>query len=170
MQDSVKDADNETKIKEATENAEQRTENKEGAEDTHTGRNPADKGSMESVGFRSGISKGNTENTREFQENRPSERQYPNEDEVGFLFDRSNYISPPKNTPLYGAQKTLIEEYGIECYVLKASAWKRKNPACAYEEKIYVSEDINEYTLKTLVSHESTHVMRHKKHPHTKIL
>jgi hypothetical protein len=50
----------------------------------------------------------------------------------------------------------------MECHVLKATAWKYENFACAYNGKIYVSENIDEDTLKTLVPHESTHVMQQK--------
>jgi hypothetical protein len=145
--------------KEVTEYDKRRTETEER---TEPGRDPKDQGSMESIGFRSRISEAMEEDPSRHPKNRPVQRQHRNENEVDFLFDRKNDLSPEKNSPLYNAQKAVTEEYGMECYVLKAAAWKRKNSACACEGKIYLSEDIDPYTLATFVPHETTHGINQK--------
>ena len=152
--------------KEVTEYAERpaESENKERTEKVHSGGNSTVEspsgGTPKENGNRSRISEDNRETNRGLRENRPSERHL--HDEVDFLFDRKNDISPEKNSPLYNAQKTITEEYGMECHVIKATVWKRNNPACAGDGVIYVSEDINEDTLATLVPHETTHAMAQK--------
>ena len=74
------------KIKEATENAEQRTKNKEGAESFHAGRNPNAESStrktFEENGDGSRIPKTMGEAGSGLQQDSASERQHPNEDEV----------------------------------------------------------------------------------------
>ena len=153
---------------EVTENAEQRTEKEyiESPKSVHTGRDSDVEGSsgrtQEEDGNRSRISETVGEERSELQEDRASERQHRDINEADFLLKRENYIVPEKNSLLYEVQKSITEEYGMECHILKASAWKRQNPACAYNGKIFISEAIDEYTLATVVSHEMTHVMKHK--------
>ena len=153
---------------EVTENAEQRTEeeNVESPKSIHAGRDSDVEGSsgrtQEEDGNRSRVSETVGEERSGLQEDRASERQHRDVNEADFLLKRENYIVPEKNSLLYETQKSITEEYGTECHILKASAWERQNPACAYNGKIFISEAIDEYTLATVVSHETTHVMKHK--------
>lgn len=83
--------------KEVPEYAEQRTENKERAE---SGRSQKNQGSMESIGFKSRISEAMEENPSGHREDLPVQRQHRDENEVDFLFERKNYISPQKDSLL----------------------------------------------------------------------
>ncbi|MBR3963882.1 MAG: hypothetical protein IKJ80_00555 [Clostridia bacterium] len=74
--------------------------------------------------------------------------------------DKNNHIIPSQGDKTYIAKKTLEEEYGIECHVVKKEAWRRDAPAAIYEGEVYVSESIDEDTLLTLVPHEATHAMK----------
>ena len=78
-------------------------------------------------------------------------------------FENGDYITPPRNSPLYALQSTIIKDYDIECYIVNKSAWKRagrKNPAMSGYGKIYISEDIESVLLRTLVPHEMSHIMK----------
>ena len=150
--------------KEVTEYATQRTETEERSDEAYSGTNPTHEGSRKETFGKNGngprVPETVGETGRGFQQDRSSERHH--QDEVDFLFDRKNDLSPEKNSPLYNAKKAVTEEYGMECYVLKAAAWKRKNPACACDGRIYLSEDIDPYTLATFVPHETTHGINQK--------
>ena len=139
---------------------------KKRTEDALAGGNPNDEGTSartsEKDSNRSGVSKELGETKSELPQSRTDERQHRDEEIISSLLNKENYIVPKKSSPLYEAQRILTEEYEMECHVLKATAWKNENFACAYNGKIYVSENIDEDTLKSLVPHESTHVMKQK--------
>ena len=150
--------------KEATEYDEKRE--KKRTEDADTGGNSNDEGAsartFEKNGNGSGISKELGEAKSQLPQSSADERQHRNEEIIRSLLNQENYISPKKGSPLYEAQRILTEEYATECHILKATAWKNENFACAYNGKIYISENIDEDTLKSLVPHESTHIMKQK--------
>ena len=79
-----------------------------------------------------------------------------------WLTDTANHITPAKGSELHKAQRDFAEQYGVECHIIKADAWKREDPATTYNGKVYVSESINEDTLLTLVPHEGTHTMKQR--------
>ncbi len=84
------------------------------------------------------------------------------DNDVSWLTDEANYITPAEGSKLHNAQQAFAEEYGVECHIIKAETWKRDNPATTHNEKVYVSESINEDTLSTLVPHEGTHTMKQR--------
>jgi N12 class adenine-specific DNA methylase len=84
------------------------------------------------------------------------------DNDVSWLTDEANYITPAEGSKLHNAQQAFAEEYGVECHIIKAEAWKRDNPATIHNENVYVSESINEDTLSTLVPHEGTHTMKQR--------
>ena len=79
-----------------------------------------------------------------------------------WLTNRDNHITPAKGSELHKAQQAFANEYGVECYVIKASAWQRDALATTHDGKVYVSESIDADTLATLVPHEGTHVMKQR--------
>ena len=91
--------------KEVTKHDERQEKNR--PEDALAGGNPNDEGSSartsEKDSNRSGVSEEVGETESGLQQDRSSERLH--RDEVEFLFDRENDISPEKNSPLYKAQK-----------------------------------------------------------------
>ena len=82
--------------------------------------------------------------------------------DASWLTDTANHITPAKGSELHKAQRDFAEQYGVECHIIKADAWKREDPATTYNGKVYVSESINEDTLSTLVPHEGTHTMKQR--------
>lgn len=76
-------------------------------------------------------------------------------------FGENAYTSAPNDSFIDNTVRTIIDDYCIECRIVKESAWTRENPACIKDGIIYVSEKINEATLKTLAFHEPTHAMKH---------
>lgn len=158
------DKNTETHYEEVTKYDEQQA--KKRTENANTGGNSDDEGTPERTSEtdrnRSGISKGLGEAESKLPQSSADERQHRNEEIIRSLLNQENYISPKKGSPLYEVQRILTEEYATECHILKATAWKNENFACAYNGKIYISENIDEDTLKSLVPHESTHIMKQK--------
>lgn len=79
-----------------------------------------------------------------------------------WLTNPDNHITPAKGSELHKAQQAFANEYGVECYVIKSSAWQRDALATTHGGKVYVSESIDADTLATLVPHEGTHVMKQR--------
>ena len=140
------------------ENAEQA----ERSETVHTGRDSVSQGeksgTREEDGGRSRVPKEVGEDT----EGRGEVYAGLKDNDDSWLTNRDNHITPAKGSDLHKAQQAFANEYGIECYVIKAEVWKRENPATTHNEKVYVSESINEDTLSTLVPHEGTHTMKQR--------
>ena len=79
-------------------------------------------------------------------------------------FDTSDIVQTTQDSVLYEPQQKLINEYGIECYIIKDSAWKIKGPdapAGAYKGRVYMSESFSGELLATMVPHEATHVIKY---------
>ena len=76
-------------------------------------------------------------------------------------FGIHDYVEVDKNTDLGRIQQTL-EHNGIECRVVRRDAWKRAAPAYAHNGRVYISQAIDKETLPTVVSHETTHVMKQR--------
>ena len=76
-------------------------------------------------------------------------------------FGESDYVTPKKGSRLRMVQSA-FEGDGIECHVVKASAWTRKALAYSRNGRVYVSESIDEDTLATAVPHENTHIMKQR--------
>ena len=82
-------------------------------------------------------------------------------------FDSSDIVKVDKNNILYELQQKIINEYDVECYIIKDSAWKTKGseaPAGAYKGRVYMSESFSGNLLATLVPHEITHIMKQLKY------
>ena len=147
---------------EVTENAKQRTETEyiESAEMVHSGRTSDVEGTRERTqeedGNRSRVSEALGEARSKLQEIHDR----LNVDDDSWLTDEDNYIIPNERSDLYNVQKSFSEEYGIECHIIKAEAWKREAHATTHNGKVYISENINEDTLPTIVPHEGTHAMK----------
>ena len=76
------------------------------------------------------------------------------------LYDKATHITPKTGSLLENVQRTFMQDYGIECYIIKDSAWRERDPACSRHGRVYIQESIDEATLSTAVPHESTHAMR----------
>lgn len=76
------------------------------------------------------------------------------------LYDKAAHITPKTGSLLENVQRTFMHDYGIECYIIKDSAWRERDPACSRHGRVYIQESIDEATLSTAVPHESTHAMR----------
>ena len=74
--------------------------------------------------------------------------------------DLSDTLEIDKDHILYEHQQKLINEYGIECYIIKNRSWHREAPAGAYKGIVYMSESFSGKLLATVVPHEATHVMK----------
>ena len=92
-------------------------------------------------------------------------------------FDASNIVQIAQDNVLYEPQQKLINEYGIECYIIESGAWVKKGPPApegktqaptgTYKGRVYISEDFSgdfseDYPrdlVATTVPHESTHAM-----------
>jgi len=82
-------------------------------------------------------------------------------------FNASDIVQVTRDSVLYEQQRKLINEYGIECYIIKGSAWEkagRTSPAGTYKGKVYVSEGLSGDLVETTAPHESTHVMKQLKY------
>lgn len=75
-------------------------------------------------------------------------------------FGDKAYVTPRKGSFLQKALSEITNDYGIEGHAVAKDARTRNNPAGASKGKIYVSEAIDEDTLKTFVPHETTHIMK----------
>lgn len=151
------------------ENAGQQTEQNNRTETVHAGRNSSIEGSQsgtrEENGDRSRVSETVGEENGNLREEGAIQRQHTGiKDSVDYswLLDSNNYIAPAQGSDLHKAQSTLTDEYGIECHIVKASAWKNKAPASAYHGKVYICESIDGDILRYAPYHESTHIMKQR--------
>ena len=112
-------------------------------------------GARPETGDRSGVS----EEVGARPEDPASERQHGELNVEQRPFSKDDYIIPEKGSSLHDVQKSFAD-YGIECHIVKASAWVRKNPAHTHNGIVYISDGIDANTLATAVPHEMTHVMK----------
>lgn len=109
------------------------------------------------------VQEGVGEAPREIHKNRIAERHYRRLKSTPSPFSNFDYVVPQNNSELYNIQKEITEDYGIECHIVKESAWqreRRKNPATSGNGRIFVVENIDPGIRDTVLSHEMTHVMR----------
>ena len=81
-------------------------------------------------------------------------------------FNVGDTVEISKDSEIYENQQRVIDEYGVDCYVIKSAVWElegRDEPAGAYKGKVYVSEDIDPELVTTLAPHEGSHIMKHLK-------
>ena len=137
---------------------------KKDAESIDTGRNSNDEetssGAREENGDRSGIPEVVGEADGELQEESAGERLHRGVTSKKELFESGDFVKPEEGTALYDLQKKALEEYGLKLHIIKAAAWSRENPACAFRGEIYVAENIEEDMLNEVIPHEATHAMR----------
>ena len=92
-------------------------------------------------------------------------------------FDASDIVQIAQDNVLYEPQQKLINEYGIECYIIESGAWVKKGPPApegktqaptgTYKGRVYISEDFSgdfseDYPrdlVATTAPHESTHAI-----------
>ena len=79
-------------------------------------------------------------------------------------FNAGDIVQITRDSVLYETQQKLINEYGIECYIIKSSAWDKPSPAGAYKGKVYMSEDFSGELVEATVPHEATHVLKDLKY------
>ncbi|MBP3554450.1 MAG: strawberry notch family protein [Clostridia bacterium] len=75
-------------------------------------------------------------------------------------FGDKAYVTPEVGSYLQKAQSELSDDYGVPCYIVNKDAWTREAYASTHKGRVFVSEAIDEDTLKTFVSHEATHFMK----------
>ena len=81
-------------------------------------------------------------------------------------FNVGDTVEPSENSDIYVNQQRVINEYGVDCYVIKSDVWESAGhdaPAGAYKGKVYVSEDIDPELVATLAPHEGSHIMKQLK-------
>jgi N12 class adenine-specific DNA methylase len=143
-------------------NVTERAEEGEGTETVHAGRDSDTKGeksgAREEAGDRSRVS----EEVGEAEAGREEVYAGLKDNDDSWLTNRDNHITPAKGSELHKAQQAFANEYGIECYVIKAAAWQRDALATTHGGKVYVSESIEAEDLTTLVPHEGTHIMKQR--------
>jgi hypothetical protein len=76
------------------------------------------------------------------------------------VFGDNDYATVTVGSALHQVQKAFLEEYGIECYVIKDSSWTKSSPAYSRNGVVYIREGIDLGTLSTAIPHEATHVMK----------
>jgi len=147
------------------ENAERLTEEENAGRETQRTRelggvSQTSRGTREEAGDRSRVSE-------EVGEADSGPQQTDSEARYGIVSDEhpfgdKAYVAPATGSYLQKAQSEITNDYGTECYVVAKGAWTREDPAGASRGKIYVSEAIDEDTLKTFVPHETTHIMKQR--------
>ena len=130
--------------------------------DNTRGSNSAVEGTQETAGDRSRVQETVRGKEEKFREVQPLQRQHRGLNDNQWLLDSNNYIVPAQDSDLHKAQKTLTEDYGIECHIVNKSAWKRNAKATTYYGKVYISEDIDEHNLRAVPFHEATHAIKQR--------
>ena len=74
-------------------------------------------------------------------------------------FSTDSYIIPKENSVEYNEGKVL-DEYGIEWYVVKADKWTIDASAWSYKGRVYFKEGIEENLRGAVGIHEAVHIMR----------
>ena len=145
-------------------NGTERTE--ERSETVHTGRDSSVSGVREGTRKedenRSRVQETMGEEDGSVQESSALQRQHRGLRTETEPFIDEDYVIPEQGSELYRVQRELTDEYGIECHIVKRTAWKRKSPATTHYEKVYIVEDIDLELLSSAVPHESTHVIKQK--------
>lgn len=147
-------------------NGKERAEQDKGTETVYSrgekGNTPVSNGTRTEVRNRSGIQETVGRKDGSVQETLSAQRQHRRlRTEIEPFLDE-DYVTPEQSSELYKVQHEITEEYGIECHIVKRTAWNRENPATTYYGKIYLSEDIELGDLSEVASHETTHGMKHK--------
>ena len=122
-----------------------------------------DEGSSTEVGDGQGVSQEVRKVSKDDgQDTSPSERQRGvNSTEKEFSED--SFIRPSENS-VEEAEGKILDEYGIEWYVVKKEEWNRKAPAFAKLGKVYMREGLEEEVRGGIARHEATHIMQQLKY------
>ena len=75
-------------------------------------------------------------------------------------FSNEAFTTPKEGSVEAEEIEKLINEYGIEAYVVKSSAWNRKAEAFTRHGRVYIKEGIDETYRDVVAVHEATHVMK----------
>ena len=74
-------------------------------------------------------------------------------------FTEDSYIKA-KNGSVEEAEGKILDEYGIEWYVVKKEKWNERGVAGTVHGRVYILEGVDESFRGLIARHESTHVMR----------
>lgn len=86
-----------------------------------------------------------------------------NHDGSSTPFNVGDTVELSRNNSIYVNQQRVINEYGVDCYIIKQEAWDVSGPnaeAGAFKGKVYISENIDSALAETLAPHEGTHIMK----------
>ena len=75
-------------------------------------------------------------------------------------FSKDSFITPKNGTVEAIESEKVINEYGIECYVVKKSEWVKEAQATSLDGRVYIKEGIDEKWRGIVAAHEVTHVMK----------
>ena len=76
-----------------------------------------------------------------------------------YRYPKESFVSPRAGS-VEAEGLAEISEYGIECYVVKKSAWDGSAQATASGGRVYIMEGIDEKFRGVVAPHEVTHVMK----------
>ena len=76
-----------------------------------------------------------------------------------YRFPKESFISPQAGS-VEAEGVAEISEYGVECYVVKKSAWTKRAQATSNGGRVYIMEGIDEKYRGIVAPHEVTHVMK----------
>ena len=115
------------------------------------------------IGDRRGISERVRENSTRFHRVEKSLGRQRGINQTRKAFLDSDFITPANDSAEY-AERKMLEEYGIETYIVKASAWSRNSAAFIKDGVVYIREGISEDDKGRIAPHEGTHFMKQMKY------
>ena len=116
-------------------------------------------GTQKTVRDGRGVPEGSGEKARNRQENRSKVEQDRRISDTGKYFSEDSYIKPKKGS-VEEAEGKVLDEYGIEWYVVKKDKWTKPSQAWAYQGIVYMVEGIEEQFRGAIARHEATHIMK----------
>lgn len=75
-------------------------------------------------------------------------------------FTEADFVIPEVGSYREQTQRTLKDEYGVTCRIVKKSSWTKKDPAYAEGAVIYICETMEGTDFTDAASHELVHVMK----------
>ena len=75
-------------------------------------------------------------------------------------FSDDSFIIPQNGTVEAIEADIIVNEYGVEAYVVKKSAWTKNAQSFARQGRIYIKEGLDESWRGVVAAHEVTHVMK----------
>ena len=138
-------------------NAEQRAE-KEADDERRT--DSSDSGSNKRTRSQDGDGRGVSEGIRRISIDDSGLRGRRELSQTEKAFSEESFITPKDGSVEAIEAEKVTNEYGIECYVVKKSAWVKDAQAFAIDGQVYIKEGIDEKYRGAVAAHEVTHVMK----------